>query len=339
MFALQMLGATQSVVGAGAGWCGSAFAVASQVYLPHRVGVAAAQTPAPSHSARRRGRRRVRAGRRRALRAADVLAARPRAVAGAVVAARRRRGRRALRRDQRRIAGRDRRARPDAARQRARHAGARAGAVAADVVDAEVRRAVRVHARRAGAADRNLPAAHGRRRCCPRRSRPPRSCTTSCRRRCRTGTACTSWSSRAGRRPRRRTIAATTASIPCSSRRRTRCRPRSCGTRPRRCTCRRCRTTWTPCPCTGWPASAPFPRRPACTSRPCPSGCSPGRSPEQAVVAADALLAVARLALLRRSCTSVPFSCCVQTLPTQLNPVTQSALVAQLVLQFVVPHT
>ncbi len=36
---------------------------------------------------------------------------------------------------------------------------------------------------------------------------------------------------------------------------------------------------------------------------------------------------------------AAPFCFCVQMLPTQLNPVTQSALVAQLVLQFVVPHT
>jgi hypothetical protein len=35
----------------------------------------------------------------------------------------------------------------------------------------------------------------------------------------------------------------------------------------------------------------------------------------------------------------VPFVSCVQTLPMQLKPATQSALVAQLVLQFVVPHT
>jgi hypothetical protein len=35
----------------------------------------------------------------------------------------------------------------------------------------------------------------------------------------------------------------------------------------------------------------------------------------------------------------VPFGSCVQTLPIQLNPVTQSALVAQLVLQLVVPQT
>lgn len=34
-----------------------------------------------------------------------------------------------------------------------------------------------------------------------------------------------------------------------------------------------------------------------------------------------------------------PFGNCVQTLPMQLKPVTQSALVAQLVLQFVVPQT
>jgi hypothetical protein len=39
------------------------------------------------------------------------------------------------------------------------------------------------------------------------------------------------------------------------------------------------------------------------------------------------------------SAQAVPFSCCTQTLPTQLNPLTQSALVAQLVLQFVAPHT
>jgi len=34
-----------------------------------------------------------------------------------------------------------------------------------------------------------------------------------------------------------------------------------------------------------------------------------------------------------------PFSCCTQTLPTQLNPVTQSVLVVQRVRQLVVPHT
>src|SRR3954452_20026212 len=39
------------------------------------------------------------------------------------------------------------------------------------------------------------------------------------------------------------------------------------------------------------------------------------------------------------SAHGVPFSCCTHTPPTQLNPVTQSALVAQLVLQLVVPHT
>ena len=36
---------------------------------------------------------------------------------------------------------------------------------------------------------------------------------------------------------------------------------------------------------------------------------------------------------------AVPFGSCVQTLPTQLNPVTQSALLAQLVLQFVALQT
>jgi hypothetical protein len=35
----------------------------------------------------------------------------------------------------------------------------------------------------------------------------------------------------------------------------------------------------------------------------------------------------------------MPFDSCVQTLPTHVNPATQSAPVAQLVLQFVVPHT
>ena len=35
----------------------------------------------------------------------------------------------------------------------------------------------------------------------------------------------------------------------------------------------------------------------------------------------------------------MPFDSCVQTLPTQVYPATQSALLAQLVLQFVVPHT
>jgi len=39
------------------------------------------------------------------------------------------------------------------------------------------------------------------------------------------------------------------------------------------------------------------------------------------------------------SVQGVPFSCSTHTLPTQLNPATQSALVVQLVLQFVVPHT
>jgi hypothetical protein len=34
-----------------------------------------------------------------------------------------------------------------------------------------------------------------------------------------------------------------------------------------------------------------------------------------------------------------PFGSCAQTPPMQVNPVTQSALVAQLVLQFVVPQT
>jgi len=34
-----------------------------------------------------------------------------------------------------------------------------------------------------------------------------------------------------------------------------------------------------------------------------------------------------------------PFAFCTQTLPTQLNPVTQSALVVQRVRQFVVPQT
>ena len=34
-----------------------------------------------------------------------------------------------------------------------------------------------------------------------------------------------------------------------------------------------------------------------------------------------------------------PFAFCTQTLPTQLKPATQSALVAQLVLQLVVPQT
>jgi hypothetical protein len=35
----------------------------------------------------------------------------------------------------------------------------------------------------------------------------------------------------------------------------------------------------------------------------------------------------------------MPFESCVQTLPTHVNPATQSALLAQLVLQFVVPQT
>ena len=35
----------------------------------------------------------------------------------------------------------------------------------------------------------------------------------------------------------------------------------------------------------------------------------------------------------------MPFDSCVQTLPTHVNPATQSALLAQLVLQFVVPQT
>ena len=35
----------------------------------------------------------------------------------------------------------------------------------------------------------------------------------------------------------------------------------------------------------------------------------------------------------------MPFVSCVQTLPMQLNPAAQSAPVAQLVLQFVAPHT
>jgi hypothetical protein len=35
----------------------------------------------------------------------------------------------------------------------------------------------------------------------------------------------------------------------------------------------------------------------------------------------------------------MPFASCVQTLPMQVYPATQSALVAQLLLQFVVPHT
>ena len=35
----------------------------------------------------------------------------------------------------------------------------------------------------------------------------------------------------------------------------------------------------------------------------------------------------------------VPVSCSTHTVPTQLKPVTQSALVAQLVLQLVAPHT
>ena len=100
MLALQMLGATQSVA-AVVQLVRQAPAVVSQVYFPHGLDVAAPQTPAPLH---------VRADRAivalehigaSALGAADVLAARPGAVTGPVVAARRRRGRRALRGHQR----------------------------------------------------------------------------------------------------------------------------------------------------------------------------------------------------------------------------------------------
>ena len=303
MLALQMFGATQSVA-AVVQLVRQAPAVVSQVYLPHGLDVAAPQTPAPLQVRADSAIVALDAHRRRALGAADVLAARAGAVTGAVVAARRRRGRRALRGHQRWSARRDRRARPDAARERARHAGARAGGVAADVADAEPGLAVRVHARSG-------------------RHRRSGSCRSCCSRRCCRVVQSAAVVVQVVLQPpvpqvygvHGLVVAARQTPAPSQDRgddsvepvqlaAPQAVRPRSCGTRRRRCTYRRCHTSVAAHvgALRGGRGAVPagigehVPTRPGEVARLAGGGA--------AGVAADPLLAVARLAHPPPTCTA-----------------------------------
>ena len=332
--ALQMLGATQSRVG-GAG--GPADRRRSCRRCTCRTGAVVGR-------ARRRPRRcRPRDGvsvdpvqvAGRALRAADVLAAGARAVAGAVVAAGRGRGRRALRCDQRRpgpagSASRSRRCRP--ARTTCRSPCRRCCSRRPATQKSESQSAF---SPTAGRADRDLAAAHRDAGVAATmqsvvavvqvvlQAAVPQTVRRAGAGRARPGT-----SPAPSQRPRRRQRRARAARGAAGA-----CRPRRAGTRPAPL----------------HEPSVPQVRGPHVGALGGGVGAVPAGTGVQvptvpvrlqrlagrraAGVAADALLAVAGRALAPPWCRRCRSTFLPQTLPMQMYPATQSAVVAQLVLQ------